>query len=287
MKFLSYRVGGRATWGAVTPDGVSDLGPGSPSELAATLAAALGDFQLDELIERAATIAATESADRIEFLPVIPAPGKILCVGLNYRAHAAESGRDPHPPEYPLLFTRFADSQVGHLAPLVRPRVSHRYDYEGELAIVIGRAAHHVRAEQALEYVAGYACFNDGSIRDWQRHSSHFTAGKNFRASGSFGPWLATREEIPEPAALELTTRLNGREVQRASVSDLIFDVPALVAYISTFAQLMPGDVIATGTPSGVGAYRDPKLWLQPGDAVEVEIDRIGVLRNPVIDEAP
>jgi 2-keto-4-pentenoate hydratase/2-oxohepta-3-ene-1,7-dioic acid hydratase in catechol pathway len=168
----------------------------------------------------------------------------------------------------------------------VRPRASTKFDYEGELAVVIGRTARHVSRDRALEYVAGYTCFNDGSLRDWQGHSTQFTPGKNFEGSGAMGPWLVTSDELPDPAALHLTTRVNGDTVQSAPLSDLLFDVPALIEYISTFARLEPGDVIATGTPGGVGAYRTPPLWLRPGDVVEVEIDRIGVLRNSVIDEA-
>ena len=249
-----------------------------------TLAEALATFSVDELAGFVAAADGTLDKSAVEWLPVIPRPGKILCVGLNYRAHVIETGREA--PEYPLLFTRFAESQVGHEAPLIRPAASTRYDYEGELAVVIGRPARHVSRQAALEYVAGYACFNDGSVRDWQRHSTHFTAGKNFVGSGAFGPWLVTRDEIGDPAALHLRTRVNGQEVQSAPTGDLVFDVPSLIEYASTFTRLEPGDVLATGTPSGVGAYREPRLWLKPGDVVEVEIEGIGVLRNPVIDEA-
>ena len=283
MKLVSYVHQGRTGWGEVRDGGLTELARASAFDGVDSIAQAFGRHSLEELTRLAAAVPPTLALRDVELLPVIPCPGKILCVGLNYRAHVIETGREP--PEYPLLFTRFAESQVGHGAPLVRPRASTRFDYEGELAVVIGRPARHVARSQALDHVAGFSCFNDGSIRDWQRHSTHFTAGKNFDASGAFGPWLVTRDEIPDPATLYLRTRVNGIEVQSAAVSDLVFDVPTLIEYISTFTRLMPGDVLVTGTPSGVGAYREPRLWLGAGDVVEVEIDRIGVLRNAVIDE--
>ena len=217
-----------------------------------------------------------------EFAPVIPIPGRILCVGINFRAHMKEMGREP--PEHPWLFVRFADSQVGHGQPMIRPIESEEYDYEGELAVVMGRVAHRVKAADALNYVAGYTCFNDGSIRDFQRHSTQFTPGKNFYKSGSVGPWLVTADEIPDPSVLNLETRLNSKIMQQAPISDLKFDVPYLIEYISQFCRLMPGDVISTGTPGGVGAARKPPVWLKPGDKIEVEIDGIGVLKNTVAD---
>jgi len=285
MRLLSYLDQGRPTWGAINDTGVSDLAAAPAFAETPTLADALRRFELDELIERALRIPLDRPSHGIEFLPVVPRPGKVLCVGLNYRAHVAETGREA--PAHPLLFTRFPASQIGHLESLVRPAASTKFDYEGELAVVIARPGRHVPRARALDFVAGYACFNDGSVRDWQRHSTHFTAGKNFVASGAFGPWLVTRDEIPDPGALTLRTRVNGREVQHAPVADLVFDVPALIEYVSTFALLEPGDVIVTGTPSGVGAYREPPLWLVPGDVLEVDIDGIGVLRNPVVDEQP
>jgi 2-keto-4-pentenoate hydratase/2-oxohepta-3-ene-1,7-dioic acid hydratase in catechol pathway len=189
-------------------------------------------------------------------------------------------------PSHPVLFVRFHDSIVGHGQPLLLPPSSVQFDYEGELAVVIGKRARRVRKEQALDYVAGYACFNDGSIRDFQRHSQQFTPGKNFHHSGSFGPWLVTTEEVPDPSKLTLTTRLNGQVVQHESVGELCFDIPQLIEYCSTWAELQPGDVIVTGTPGGVGAGRTPPLWMRNGDNVEVEISGIGVLRNPVVAEA-
>ncbi len=215
--------------------------------------------------------------------PVLPNPGKIICIGMNYLAHINEMDRKR--PAYPTMFTRFPDSLVGHGRPLVRPVVSTHFDFEGELAVVIGRPARHVTADQALDYVAGYACFLDGSVRDYQRQTSQFVAGKNFRHSGAFGPWLVTTDEIPDPRVLTLETRVNGQVMQVGRIDDLCFDIGALIEYLSKICQLDPGDIIATGTPSGIGEARDPQVWLQPGDVVEVDIDQVGVLRNVVVDE--
>jgi 2-keto-4-pentenoate hydratase/2-oxohepta-3-ene-1,7-dioic acid hydratase in catechol pathway len=227
--------------------------------------------------------AALPAGTDLQFQPPLPAPGKILCVGVNFRAHIAEMGRSV--PDYPVVFTRFASSLVGHRAPLVRPAASLQYDFEGELAVIIGKAARHVSRQNALEHVAGYTCFMDGSVRDWQRHTGQFTPGKNFERSGAMGPWLVTADEIPNPASLRLETRVNGTSMQRGELADLVFDIPALLEYCSTFTELLPGDVIATGTPGGVGAARTPPTWLQPGDIVEVEIEPIGVLESLVSDE--
>ncbi len=223
------------------------------------------------------------AVDETELVPVLPNPGKIICIGMNYLAHIEEMGRNR--PAYPTLFTRFPDSLVGHGQPIVRPTASMRFDFEGELAVVIGRTARHVASNQALDYVAGYSCFLDGTLRDYQRHTSQFIAGKNFRHSGAFGPWLVTIDEVADPRNLVLETRVNGKIMQSGHIGDLCFDIGSLIEYVSTICQLDPGDVIATGTPSGVGAAREPQVWLQPGDVVEVEIDRIGVLRNEVMAE--
>jgi len=215
--------------------------------------------------------------------PVVPNPGKILCIGANYQAHMREMGHQP--PAHPLVFVRFPDSLVGHAQPVVRPRESTQFDYEGELAVVIGESCRRVKPATALERVAGYACFMDGTIRDYQRHTSQFIPGKNFPASGAFGPWLMTADEIPRPEALHLVTRLNGRTVQEASLVDLVFDIPTLIAYCSSFCRLDPGDVIVTGSPSGVGAAARPPRWLQPGDVIEVQVEGVGTLRNAVTAE--
>jgi 2-keto-4-pentenoate hydratase/2-oxohepta-3-ene-1,7-dioic acid hydratase in catechol pathway len=223
------------------------------------------------------------SAKDVHWLPPIPEPDKIICVGLNYRVHAEEL-RVPVP-AYPALFARFAGSQVGHQEPTVCPSVSEQYDYEAELAVIIGAPCWRVEPSQAMEYVAGYSCFADHSVRDWQKRTTQVTAGKNFSRSGAFGPWLTTRDEIPDPASLEIIGRLNGREVQRDRVAGMIFSIPELIAHISTFTALLPGDVIATGTPAGVGDSRRPPLFMRAGDSFEVEIPGVGILENSVIAE--
>jgi 2-keto-4-pentenoate hydratase/2-oxohepta-3-ene-1,7-dioic acid hydratase in catechol pathway len=280
MKLTSIRLDGKPVWGRVESDEI--IVPDKAFLHAKpTLLDALADDSLGMLSEVRESARVPVSV--AEFDPLIPNPGRVICVGINFKAHMQEMGREP--PEYPWLFVRWPDSQVGHGQPLVRPTASEKYDFEGELAVVIGKTARHVKAAEALDYVAGYTCFMDGSVRDWQNHGSQFTPGKNFHQSGSFGPWLVTSDEIPDPQVLQLETRLNGVVMQQAPISDLKFDIPALIEYISTFAELQPGDVISTGTPGGVGFARKPPVWLKPGDVLEVEVDLVGVLRNPVVDE--
>lgn len=223
------------------------------------------------------------SIHEIKLLPVIPNPDKIVCVGLNYESHRLETGRPKEP--HPSLFVRFAASQIADGDPIIRPRVSTALDYEGELAIVIGRPGRYIAAENALGHVAGYACYNDATLRDWQRHSHQFTPGKNFVGTGPFGPALVTRDEIADITAQTLTTRLNGEVMQQAKIADMIFSIGEIIAYVSTFTPLETGDVIATGTPGGVGFKREPQVWMKPGDMVEVEITNVGLLRNPIVDE--
>jgi 2-keto-4-pentenoate hydratase/2-oxohepta-3-ene-1,7-dioic acid hydratase in catechol pathway len=281
MKLLSFIVDGRPSFGAVKDNGVVDLGARMAN--CTTLRQLLEAGRLAEAAKLAASVAPGHPLDKVSFAPVIPDPGKIICVGLNYRDHVAETGRTVT--EKPALFARFACSQVGHLQPIVKPRVSDDFDYEGELGLVIGKAGRHIPADRALDYVAGYSCYNEGSIRDWQRHTSQFLAGKTFAESGGFGPWLVTTDEIPDPSKLTLQTRLNGNVVQDTTTDLLITAIPELIAYTSTICPLAPGDVIVTGTPGGVGAKRTPPLWMRPGDTVEVEISGIGTLRNTVIAE--
>lgn len=283
MKLVSFRNEGRASFGLVLANGVIDAG----KRLGLDVPDLKTLLERDALVEMHALAAETDpdfALSDIDFLPPIPQPDKILCIGLNYRPHVEETGFKA--PKYPLIFTRFPSSQVAHGEALTRPSVSDKLDYEGELAVVIGRRGRHIPATGALRHVAGYACFNDGSVRDYQRHGGQFTPGKNFVGSGSFGPWLTTAEEVSDPAELSLQTRLNGRLVQSASVSELIFSIPELISYCSSFTELVPGDVIVTGTPGGVGYAQDPPRYLQPGDVVEVAIEGLGVLRNSVVDEA-
>ncbi|MEW6640354.1 MAG: fumarylacetoacetate hydrolase family protein [Pseudomonadota bacterium] len=280
MKLLSYVVEGRPGYGAVKDDGVIDLGRRLASRTLRELLEAGG---LPDAAAALKTAAADHPLAAISYAPVIPDPGKIICVGLNYRDHVAEVGRTVT--EKPALFARFPGSQVGHLQPVIRPRVSEQFDYEGELAVIIGRPGRHIRRADALSHVAGYACYNEGSVRDWQRHTTQFLAGKTFEQSGAFGPWLVTADEIPDPGKLTLQTRLNGQTVQDTTTDLLITDIPDLIVYCSTIMTLQPGDVIVTGTPGGVGLKRTPPLFMKPGDTVEVEISGIGVLRNPVAAE--
>ncbi|MBM3140562.1 MAG: fumarylacetoacetate hydrolase family protein [Chloroflexi bacterium] len=219
----------------------------------------------------------------VRLLAPVQRPGKALAIGLNYRAHAAETGAQL--PEHPIVFTKVDTSLSNPGDPVHVPKVSTRVDWEGELCFVIGRAAHRVPRAQALDYVAGYMNGNDVSVRDWQRHAATWTTGKGFDTHGPTGPWLVTRDEIPDPTRLQLRTYVNDVLKQDSSTGDLIFDVPALIEYISTAFTLRPGDIVFTGTPSGVGQARDPREWLQPGDTVRVSISGLGDLVNPVIAE--
>jgi 2-keto-4-pentenoate hydratase/2-oxohepta-3-ene-1,7-dioic acid hydratase in catechol pathway len=217
----------------------------------------------------------------IKFLPTIPRPGKILCAGLNYRSHVVEMGREL--PKQPSMFARFTDTLVGHGGEMIRPAVSDNFDFEGELALVVGKSGRHIKPETALDHVAGYTCFVDGSVRDYQKFS--VTSGKNFPSTGPLGPWIVTTDEITDPSRLALTTRLNGQIVQHATTDLLIYSIPQIIAFCSDFTPLSAGDVIATGTPEGVGHSRKPPLWMKPGDTLEVEISGIGVLRAHVVGE--
>lgn len=278
MKLATYSIAGARTYGAVDGEMVSDLGA-VLGVRCPTLRDAIGSGAL----ERARAAAPAHRLSDVQLLPPIVNPDKIVCIGLNYRAHAAEAGLPV--PEFPALFLRLANTLVPHAGALIAPSVSGDFDYEGELALVIGKGGRHIKRDRALEHVFGYACFNDASVRDYQfKHC--LTVGKNFPATGGFGPWITTADEIPDPAVLTLVTRLNGREVQRGPLSDLIFDVPTIIEYVSTFTELVPGDVISTGTPHGVGLGRKPPLWMKAGDTVEVEVAGIGVLSNPVVAEA-
>lgn len=282
MKLVSFTIDGEPGYGLAADAGIQPATNGFRAQFAdlRALLSAGAEGRLPDNV--AAPLPA--SAD-LQFAPPLPHPDKILCVGVNYRAHIAEMGRSV--PEYPVMFTRFSSSLVGHRVPLIRPSASLQYDFEGELAVVIGKPARHVSRERALEHVAGYTCFMDGSVRDWQTHTGQFTPGKNFDRSGAIGPWLVTADEIPDPAVLALETRVNGKLMQRGELADLVFDVPALLEYCSTFTELQPGDVIATGTPGGVGAARTPPTWLKPGDTVEVAIGTVGTLENKVRGEEP
>lgn len=282
MKLMSFEYQGRASYGAVKGKGVVDfarrIGAQHP-----TLRALLANDGLDEAKALTARKSPDYALSDVTFLPVIPDPGKILAIGLNYADHAAEAGMKA--PPKPIVFPRWPESQVGHDQPMVKPRESDQYDYEIELCIVMGKAARRVSVKDALNYVAGYTVYNDGSIRDWQFHTSQWAPGKNFPKSGSVGPWLVTSDEIKDPSKLKLTTKLNGKLLQNGNTSNLIFNVPQIVSYISQFATLEPGDLIPTGTPAGVGFSRKPPIFMKPGDTVELEIQKIGVLRNTIVED--
>jgi len=280
MKFLSFQAGGTASYGAVVDGGVYDLGKRFGRKYP-TLRAALKAGKLGEL--KAAAKKAKKAdlpISRVRFLPVIPDAEKIVCVGLNYRAHREETGRGDT--VHPTLFLRIAESQVGHGQPLLKPKESQSLDWECELAVIIGRAGRRIAKEKAMSHIAGYSCYNDGSVRDFQRHTSQFTPGKNFVGTGGFGPYLVTVDEVGDITKQTMTTKVNGVEKQRTTIDMMITDIPSLIAYISIFTSLQPGDVIVTGTPGGVGAARNPPEFMKQGDVCEVEITGVGLLRNVV-----
>ena len=279
MRLASFLTGGQPGWGLYADGSLHPVSDAFCAEVPGVADA----LALGRLPEIGRDTVAALSPDAVEFLPPVPAPGRILCIGMNYSEHIREMGREP--PEYPAMFVRFPDSLVGHGQPILRPRVSAHYDFEGELAVVIGRRARHVGRDEALDYVGGYTCLMDGSVRDFQRHTSQFTAGKNFTGSGAMGPWLVTVDEIPDPRELVLETYVNDVRMQFGEVSDLCIDIPETISYLSQMFPLNPGDVISTGTPSGVGTARTPPVWLQPGDRVRVNLSVIGDLENTVADE--
>lgn len=283
MKIAMYRrngVRGIAVLSAEGPRGIEEGGPGWPGDLDTLIS---GGADLREVGARLAS-APLLDAGAVSYLPPLVRPSKILCIGLNYRDHSSETGLKL--PDYPSVFARFPSCLVGHGQPLVKPAVSDQFDYEGELVAVIGRRARRVSREEAPDYVAGYSAFNEASVRDFQMRTSQWTVGKNFDGTGAFGPALVTPEELPLGArGVRIRTRLNGRIVQDGSTSDMVFDVADLISILSRTMTLEPGDVLVTGTPSGVGMARKPPLYMKPGDVCEVEIEGIGILRNPVVED--
>lgn len=283
MKLVSYRRAGKAAFGAIKEEGIVDLASRLPalSDLASLLA---DDAALEEAHRLVAITASDFPLADVQLDPVIPRPNKIICVGINYVAHAAEAGRTVG--KYPVIFHRYAETLLPHGAPLIRPTVSDNFDFEAELAVVIGRGGSHIAPEDAMSHVAGYTCFNDASIRDWQFHTHQYGMGKNFRGTGALGPWLVTADEIPDYRELSVHGLLNGEQMQIGKLSELAFDIPALIAYVSQALDWQPGDILATGTPSGIGFKRQPPVFLKPGDTFDVVISGVGTLSNPVIDEA-
>jgi 2-keto-4-pentenoate hydratase/2-oxohepta-3-ene-1,7-dioic acid hydratase in catechol pathway len=286
MKLLSYIHQGQQCWGAVVGDGVVNLGRLFPQ------------YQgLTEYIASSAYLKAAEHVagkqpdarlDEITFLPVIPKPEKIVCAVRNYMDHHKEvlaAGMQRDLSEQPPIFLRVWRSQTGHMQPIVRPRVSESLDWEGELAVIIGKEGRDIPVEQAYDYVAGYACYNDASVREWQFHAKQIASGKNFESTGAFGPWMVTADEIAPGRELKLELRINGTVEQSSHTGHMIFSIPTLINYASTIFTLVPGDVIVTGTPAGVGWSRKPPKFLKHGDVVEVEIEGVGLLSNPVVDQ--
>ena len=289
MRLISYRAGGETRLGARAGDAVVDLNsvdPNVPTDIVALLEG--GDAAMAAAraaLDKGAGQPEHHAPADLELLPVVPRPPKIVCVARNYAEHAAEAKLDVL--SEPNLFIRFAQSLIADGEPIQVPRVSEQCDWEAELAVVIGRGGRHVPRDRALEHVAGYTIFNDVSIRDWQLRKPpiQFGAGKNFDASGPLGPDLVTADEVPDPGDLRLELRVNDEVKQSGSTAEMIFSVPELIEFISTFTTLEAGDVIATGTPSGVGHFHDPPTYLRAGDTVRIEIERVGVQVNPVIDE--
>lgn len=282
MRISTYQHNGTTTYGVVSEDGFIDVGRDLGGKYAG-LREVIAAGALDEVARAAAGRSPGVRLDEVTYLPVIPEPGKIIAAGLNYENHRIETNSPKD--DYVTLFIRLTDTLLGHRQPVLKPTVSDHLDFEGELALVIGKGGRGINESDALSHVAGYTCFNDVSVRDWQAHTGQITPGKNFPASGPLGPWLVTTDEIPDPTQLTLTTRLNGEVVQNAPTDDLIFSVPVIIAYVSAFTPLAPGDVISTGTPGGVGFRRNPPLWMKDGDTIEVEISGIGTLSNPVVNE--
>jgi 2-keto-4-pentenoate hydratase/2-oxohepta-3-ene-1,7-dioic acid hydratase in catechol pathway len=281
VKLVTFLHGSQTAYGVVRDDGIVNLsqrlGARYP-DLKALLAGGMEDISA-----AMAGAPADHAMADVVFLPPIPNPGKILCVGLNYHAHLQETGKAET--QHPTIFLRVANSQQGHGQPLLIPPESSKFDFEGEVAVVIGKAGRRIATADAWDHIAGYSCYNDASVRDWQVHTSQWAPGKNFHKTGGFGPWIVTADEIAPNTKMTLVTRLNGQEVQRTDTSLLIFGIPQLINYLSIVMPLEPGDVIVTGTPGGVGVKRSPQLWMQEGDTVEVEVDRIGVLCNSVARE--
>ena len=286
MKLLSFIHQGRETWGAVVGDGVVDLGKARPQQPTLADYIASGDYlhaaQHVEGLPLAASLA------ELTFLPVIPRPEKIVCAVRNYMDHHQEvlaAGMQRELSEFPPIFLRVWRSQTAHNQPIVRPHVSESLDWEGELAVIIGKGGRNIPESQAYEHIAGYACYNDGSVREWQFHAKQIASGKNFESTGGFGPWMVTADEIAPGRELKLETRLNGEVVQSSHTGHMIFSIPRLINYASTIFALTPGDVIITGTPAGVGWSKKPPRFMKPGDVCEVEIEGIGVLRNPIVQQ--
>ena len=281
MKLATFQTAQGASYGIVTAQGIVDLKLliGNRFPDLKSLIAGNGFAEAAKHLNAAADYKESD----VTWLPVIPNPDRILCVGLNYQDHVVETGRDNT--EQPAIFLRLPESQVGHKQPILRPRESKNLDFEAEIAVIIGKPGRRISQKDAWGHIAGYSCYNDGSVRDWQRHTIQWTAGKNFAATGGFGPWMVTADDIPSGTKMTLSCRLNGERMQHATTEQMIFKIPKIIEYVSTWTTLAPGDVLVTGTPGGVGARRNPPVWMKPGDKVEIEIDKVGILENSIADD--
>lgn len=289
MRLVTFKSESVSRVGVLEDKNIIDLSRVAP-DLPISLAEIIngGNETLNKV--RSAVSSASDSArisiDEVEFLPPVARPPKIICMGLNFTDHAKEGGNPI--PDYPAIFMRTASSLIGHKQALIRPVCSELFDYEAELMVIIGKRGRHIKAEDALDYVFGYSVFNDASIRDYQRKSAQWTAGKNFDGSGPVGPAIVTSDEVPPGAhGLRIQSRINGQSLQDGNTANMIFSVQKTVEILSEFMTLEPGDHIAMGTPAGVGYPRNPPLFMKPGDIVEIEIEGLGVLQNPVEDEKP
>lgn len=281
MRWLSFERDGAVSFGYVTQDGEGVVDVGARSEYASLKDAIAGDA-LATLADQCGD--STDLAlEGLTYAPTITNPNKILCVGLNYKAHQEETGRGGE--GVPTIFARFAAAQVGHNQPMIRPRESNTLDFEGEIAMIIGTGGRRISQADAMSHVVGFGIYNDGSVREYQRHTSQFTPGKNFTATGGFGPWMMTLDEVGDLDKMEITTRLNGEVMQNATSDLLVHGFAELIEFCSTFIELEPGDVIVTGTPGGVGAARKPPVFMDDGDLIEIEVSPIGTLSNPVVGE--
>lgn len=283
MKLMSFKQGERTTWGVVRGDSVSDCG---------RLCATLREFIASpDFARRDAVLSGFDGAiplSRVEFRPVIPDPEKIVCLVRNYLEHhheVAAAGAQVSLAEHPPIFLRYARSQVAHEQSIIRPSASEQLDWEGELAVILGKAGRHIPEADAMSHVAGYAVYNDASVREYQFHAKQIAAGKNFDGTGAFGPWMITADEVPDPHSLDIETRLNGAVMQSSNTRHMIFRIPRIIEYASRIFELLPGDVLVTGTPAGVGFSRNPPLFMKHGDIVEVEVAKVGLLRNTVVNE--
>ncbi len=281
MKFVSFLLKGQAKFGISDDKYITDLT--GKIKGANTLKELIANKSIQEAKEYVKKNPGNIVLDQIEYLPVIPNPGKIICVGLNYSEHVKETGRTVE--QNPVIFLRVPESQTAHKQPIQRPKVSTHLDYECEMAVIMGDAGKHIKPENALKHIVGFSCYNESTVRDWQQHTRQFGMGKNFEKTGSFGPHMVLAENISDYTKLTIKTRLNGNVMQEAKLSQLIFDIPTLISYVSKAIPWRAGDVLVTGTPGGVGFKRKPPVFMKEGDQVEVEISEIGILSNIIKDE--